>query len=170
MPLKNPECMGELPLITVKSCFLTDWKTKEIVRENCNFVREMSGNFEWTQMWQPCRSSIERSRLGSFPLWLVFKSSSATDYNIVLFHQMYFHWTVHVFNLIRYEGPVVALTNPSCSSKELGRSCAFVLLKTLRFSRFFSMSRRNLQWKNSSRSFFTTVKTQSRDSRWVLTV
>ena len=27
---------------------------KEIVRENCYFVREMSGNFEWTRMWQPC--------------------------------------------------------------------------------------------------------------------
>ena len=53
LPFKNPGCEGELPLITVKSCFFIDWKIKEIVRENYYFVREMSGNFEWTKMWQP---------------------------------------------------------------------------------------------------------------------
>ena len=39
----------------------------EIVRENCNFVRGMSGNFEWTQMWQPCifTGSIRSTREGN---------------------------------------------------------------------------------------------------------
>ena len=42
LPLKNPGVLRELPLIAVKSCLLTDWEIKEIVRENCYFVREMS--------------------------------------------------------------------------------------------------------------------------------
>ena len=42
LPFKNPRCVGELLLITVKSCFFHRLKIKEIVRENCYFVREMS--------------------------------------------------------------------------------------------------------------------------------
>ena len=49
--------VGELPLITVKSCLFHRLKNKRNCQGKLLFcqgnVMEMSENFEWTQMWQP---------------------------------------------------------------------------------------------------------------------
>ena len=58
LPFKNPGCVGELPLITVKKLFFHKLKNKRNYQEKLFFsqgnVMEMSGNFERTQLWQPC--------------------------------------------------------------------------------------------------------------------
>ena len=63
LPFGNPGYVVGLPLITIKSVFF--FTLKNII--NCQGkmifcqgnVREMSGNFEPTQMWQPWTSLTE---------------------------------------------------------------------------------------------------------------